>query len=103
MTAEGLSAATWIAHNRKETGDIEGALALQEETLANRISKLGREDRSTLQSADTLSVMLWEAGLRDRADQVFSATLAIRERTYGDSDPETIQTAEWLKQLRLEG
>jgi tetratricopeptide (TPR) repeat protein len=96
---EGLVAGGWLAACHSRQGDVEGALAIREETLLLAERAYGFDDRRTLHHAEQVAALLGGLQRREQAQALLQRVLAARERIYGDDDPETHKTKEQLQAL----
>jgi tetratricopeptide (TPR) repeat protein len=86
----------WLARALEGLGDLKGALKLREETVSVSTLAYGPEDRRTLNAVELLAATLGKLGQRDRARDLMEASLASRERVWGDDDPDTRKARERL-------
>jgi tetratricopeptide (TPR) repeat protein len=93
------NARSWLAMTLIRQGDLEGGLALQEETLAITRRTFGADDRRTLRDSDHVAETAWRLGQRDRARAMLEGTLATRARVFGDEDPDTQKARKRLSSL----
>ena len=89
-SANNLAACLW------SLGDIAGAHALDEDTLARRRRVLGDDHPDTLRSASYLAISLWSLGELTGARTLHEDTLARYRRLLGDDHPDTLRSASYL-------
>jgi uncharacterized protein HemY len=93
------NARSWLASALIRQGDLEGGLALQEETLAITRRAFGADDRRTLRDSDHVAETAWRLGQRDRARAMLEGAVATRARVLGDQDPDTQRARKRLASL----
>ena len=93
------NARSWLAAALIRQGDLEGGLALQEETLAITRRSFGADDRQTLRDSDQVAETAWRLGQRDRARAMLEGAVATRARVLGDQDPDTLKARARLSDL----
>ncbi|MET9619087.1 tetratricopeptide repeat protein [Kitasatospora indigofera] len=87
---ETLTARNNLAYVYQETGDLERAIPLYEQTLNDRLRVLGEDHLDTLASGNNLAYAYKVAGDLERAIPLYEQTLADFARTLGDDHPDTL-------------
>jgi hypothetical protein len=85
---------------RKAKGDLAGAEALNEESLAARRRTLGDEHPSTLISVWTYATLRSEVGEYAEAEALLAEASAGFERVLGEDHPHSVDCRSWLMDAR---
>ncbi|MFD4657474.1 tetratricopeptide repeat protein [Kitasatospora sp. NPDC058444] len=85
-TRHNLASAYW------EADDIDQAMLLQEQVLADRQRLVDADDPALLTSLNNLAVTYWDAGRIDEARNLQEQVLADRERVLGTDHLDTLMT-----------
>ena len=89
-----------IAAAYRETGRVEEAIPLFEQTLAACERLFGADHARTLRSQHSLASAYQAAGRADDAVKLFEQTLEARERVLGAGHKDTASTRKRLAQAR---
>jgi tetratricopeptide (TPR) repeat protein len=87
---DSLTARNSLAGAYESAGKLDRAIALSEQTLADRTRVLGTDHPDTLVSRSRLANIFRAAGMLDRAIALSEQTLADRMRVLGEDDPFTL-------------
>ncbi|MEV4510172.1 FxSxx-COOH system tetratricopeptide repeat protein [Dactylosporangium sp. NPDC049525] len=79
-----------LANAYRSAGQLQRAIELSEQTLADRVRVLGNDHPDTLRSRNSLAMAYRSAGQLQRAIELCEQTLADRTRVLGEDDPYTL-------------
>ena len=77
-------------------GDLDRAIPLHQQVLADRQRVLGQDQPSTMTSRGNLAVAYEAAGDLDRAIPLYEQVLADRQQVLGDDHPDTLTASKNL-------
>ncbi len=81
-----------LASLYQSIGLYEAAFPLQESALASRRRTLGEEDPDTLDSINSMGLLLWAQGRLAEAEPYWREALEKRRRTLGEEHPDTLDS-----------
>ncbi len=87
----------------RETGDLAGARAVEEEALTGRVRVLGPDDPATLDAAANLAVTLFQLNDLIGSKALFADVAERRRRVLGPDDPDTQSSERALDSEELSG
>ncbi len=81
-----------LADTMRRLGLLERATVAETRALKIRREKLGDDDPSTLEAANSLGVIQYQSGRYAQAEKLYLDTLERRRRVLGEDDPKTLQS-----------
>jgi tetratricopeptide (TPR) repeat protein len=99
--AETLATLNTLAQLRREVGDYDGSLRLQERVLEICRRKLGKQNEETLRSMHNLAVTRNELGDYEGAQELQECVLTVYRQTWGDEHTLTLAAMSNLAYTRV--